>query len=177
MSSQPVAAAPATTLRHACDADSDRILLWRNHPAVRRVMFTDHLIQPAEHAAWWQRVRQSPDHQVLVLTHAGVECGVVTFTRDSDDGGEGTWLWGFYLHPDDLGPPPQSLRAWSGMELASLHWAQTELHASRLNCEVFAFNAAVLAMHRRHGFVERDRYQRMRGAESLEVVRLYRELA
>ena len=40
--------------------------------------------------------------------------------------------------------------------MASLHHALHDLQAVRLNCEVFSFNAAVLAMHRRHGFIERD---------------------
>ncbi len=164
-----------TRLRPADDADAARILAWRNHPAVRRVMFTDHLIQPDEHAAWWSRVRLSPDHRVLVVVHGGIDCGVVTFTRHATQ--PDTWLWGFYLDPDAFSQPLQQLRAWSGMEQQSQRWAERELLARRIDCEVFAFNTAVLALHRRHGFVELDRYVRARGDEQLEVVRLYREAA
>lgn len=165
--------AAATTLRPAGDADRAQILAWRNHPAVRRVMFTDHLIAAEEHARWWQRVQASPDHQVLVLHHAGLDCGVVTFTREPAT--PGTWLWGFYLDPDAFPLPAEQLRAWSGMEQQSLAWADQVLQAARLRCEVFAFNAGVLAMHRRHGFTECHRYTRPRGEQTLAVVQLYRD--
>ncbi|HSW04738.1 hypothetical protein [Aquabacterium sp.] len=166
-------APPITTLRLAVDADAPVVLGWRNHPAVRRVMFTDHLIGPDEHGAWWNRVQASPRHRLLIVVHAGLDCGVVTFTRSLEE--PGTWFWGFYLDPDAFTQPMQQLRAWSGMEQQSLLLAQHELRAARVDCEVFAFNAAVLALHKRHRFLEIDRYQRQRGEESLEVVRLYRE--
>ena len=177
MSSAPTTTAPpATTLRRASDTDAARILGWRNHPDVRRVMFTDHVIQPAEHAAWWHRVRNSPDHHVLMLAHDGMDCGVVNWARDEDDGGPGCWSWGFYLNPAAFERPLQQLRAWSGMETASLRWAGEQLQARRIHCEVLADNLPVLTLHRRHGFVERDRYQRTRGQQQIEVVRLFRAL-
>lgn len=169
-------APPDTTLRPATDADAATVLAWRNHPDVRRVMFTDHVISAAEHAAWWQRVRASADHHVLVLRHGDLDCGVVTFTRDDGDGGPGTWLWGFYLDPSAFDSPLQQLRAWSGMETASLQWASDQLKARRLNCEVFAFNQAVLALHKRYRFIERDRYERERSGQTFDVVRLQRTL-
>lgn len=183
----PTAAAPAaapsraaTTLRAATDADVARILAWRNHPAVRRVMFTDHQIQPDEHVRWWTRVSRSVDHVVLILQHAGRDCGVVTFTRDDDEAAGGdphgdTWSWGFYIDPDAFPAGAEQLRAWSGMEQASLAHARDALQARRIHCEVFAFNGAVLALHKRHGFVERDRYWRSRSDGHFEVVRLGRD--
>jgi UDP-4-amino-4,6-dideoxy-N-acetyl-beta-L-altrosamine N-acetyltransferase len=174
-----VAAPPATRLRLATDADATRILVWRNHSAVRRVMFTDHVISIEEHTRWWQRVRASNDHQVLVVEHRDRACGVVTFTRldPSDDDGDpvcDTWTWGFYLDPEAFAPGADALRAWSGMEQASLQYAAAVLHAHRIDCEVFAFNAAVLALHKRHGFIEVGRYERTRGDDRFEVVRLTR---
>jgi RimJ/RimL family protein N-acetyltransferase len=165
----------ATVLRPAEAADGATVLGWRNHPAVRRVMFTDHLIGPDEHAAWWARVMASPDHRLLVVVHDGRDCGVVTFTRSRTEPAEaGVWDWGFYLDPDAFPQPLLQLRAWSGMEQASIAWAEGPLQARRIDCEVFSFNAAVLALHKRHRFVERDRYMRERNGESLEVVRLWR---
>lgn len=166
-----------TTLRPATDADVARILAWRNHPAVRRVMFTDHEIQPDEHVRWWQRVSRSADHVVLVIRHGGRDCGVVTFTRDDTVADGNTWAWGFYLDPDAFRPGAEQLRAWSGMEQASLDYARDALQAGRIHCEVFAFNGAVLALHRRHGFVERDRYWRSRSDGHFEVLRLGRDTA
>ncbi|MBI5258798.1 MAG: GNAT family N-acetyltransferase [Burkholderiales bacterium] len=150
------------------------MLAWRNHPGVRRVMFTDHEIGADEHAAWWARVMASPRHRVLIVVHEGADCGVVTFTRHADE--PDTWLWGFYLDPDAFTQPLHQLRAWSGMEQQSLWWAEHELQARRVECEVFAFNAAVLSLHKRHGFAEFGRYQRRRGDEQLEVVQLDRAI-
>lgn len=170
--------ASTTRLRPAEAADSATVLAWRNHPAVRRVMFTDHLIGAEEHAAWFARVLASPDHHLLILVHEGRDCGVVTFTRSKTEGTEaGVWDWGFYLDPDAFPQPLLQLRAWSGMEEQSIAWAQQQLQARRIDCEVFSFNAAVLALHKRFRFTERDRYARERGGETHEVVRLYREFA
>lgn len=171
--SAPVAA--TTALRPATHADCAAVLAWRNHPGVRRVMFTGHIIGPDEHAAWWNRVMASPRHRILIVVHGGRDCGVVTFTEQLDR--PGTWDWGFYLDPDAFPQPMDQLRAWSGMEQQSIEWAVNQLQARRIDCEVFAFNAAVLMLHKRHKFIERDRYMRQRGDESLEVVRLYREFA
>lgn len=172
-------AATATRLRAAIDADAAQVLAWRNHPAVRRVMFTDHTIGADEHRRWWQHVMASADHRILIVEHDERGCGVVTFSRTEPAASLATgeaWSWGFYLDPDAFAPGADALRAWSGMESASLRYAADQLRAQRIDCEVFAFNAAVLALHKRHGFVERERYQRQRGEEAFEVVRLSRTL-
>lgn len=168
----------AALLRPAGDADSATLRRWRNHPAVRRVMFSTHEIGEAEHAAWWQRVRASDRHRVLLLCHGGRDCGVVSFTRDAEAAqGDGLWHWGFYLDPEAFAHPLQQLRAWAAMEQASLDWARTELRARRVDCEVFADNRAVLDLHRRHGFVEHGRYRRPRDDGQAEVVQLTRGLS
>ncbi len=61
------------------------------------------------------------------------------------------------------------------MEQASLAYARDALQARRIHCEVFAFNGAVLALHKGHGFVERDRYGRWRSGGHFDVVRLGRD--
>ena len=163
-----------TTLRRATDSDIDTVRRWRNHPDVRRVMFTTHEISADEHAAWWQRTQRSADHRLLIIEHRGVPRGVVTFSRNAE--AIATWLWGFYLDPDGFDDGTERLRAWHGMEVASLNWAQLELRATEVRCEVFAFNTAVLQMHLRHRFKEVGRYLRERDGESLEVIQLSRGL-
>jgi UDP-4-amino-4,6-dideoxy-N-acetyl-beta-L-altrosamine N-acetyltransferase len=165
------AQSPPTGLRPAIDADRDTVMRWRNHPEVRRVMFTDHLIRAEEHDAWWARVMASPDHRVLIIQYGGKDCGVVTFTRME---APSTWSWGFYLDPDAFAEGADRLRAWNGMEVSSLAWAREQLQASEVRCEVFAFNTAVLTMHLRHRFRETGRYLRERNGEQREVVQLAR---
>lgn len=165
-----------TSLRPTAAADRDMVRLWRNRPAVRQVMFTSHEIGADEHAAWWQRVMASDRHRVLVVTHRDRDCGVVTFVHEADHPQAGTWTWGFYLDPEAFAHPLEQLRAWGGMEAASLHWARDALQARQILCEVFSFNAAVLTLHRRHGFTECGRYQRERDGQALDVVQLCRDL-
>ncbi|GAA5181615.1 hypothetical protein GCM10025771_28950 [Niveibacterium umoris] len=162
-----------TRLRRATENDLATILRWRNHPEVRRVMFTDHEITEAEHLAWWSRVHDDPAYRLLLIEHRDTPCGVVTFSRM--DVAAATWLWGFYLDPEGFADGLERLRAWNGMELASLAWARSELECVELRCEVFAFNTAVLQMHLRHRFIETGRYMRQRGSESLEVIQLSRK--
>lgn len=168
-----MSAAAGTSLRPAVDADCMTVLSWRNHPEVRRVMFTDHEIAEAEHRAWWQRATHAEDYRLLIIEHAGQPCGVVTFSRLA--AAPDTWLWGFYLNPDGFADGLERLRAWNGMETASLTWARDQLGCSELRCEVFTFNSAVLQMHLRHRFRETGRYLRNRGDTTLEVVQLARK--
>lgn len=163
-----------TRLRPAREEESATVLAWRNHPEVRKVMFTDHLISPEEHAAWWPRTRGNPDYRLLIIEYGDLPCGVVTFSRMADR--EACWLWGFYLNPDAFADGMDRLRAWNGMEQCSLEYAKTELACKTLCCEVFAFNTAVLAMHLRYRFKESGRYPRQRGGEALEVVQLERSI-
>jgi UDP-4-amino-4,6-dideoxy-N-acetyl-beta-L-altrosamine N-acetyltransferase len=166
--------ADRTTLRPAHDEEFATVLAWRNHPEVRRVMFTDHEIPEAEHLRWWSRVMADPDYRLLVVEHDARPCGVVTFSRLSD--ADHCWLWGFYLAPDAFADGLERLRAWNGMEVASLAYARDALGCREVRCEVFAFNTAVLQMHLRHRFVETGRYARPRGDETLDVVKLARTL-
>ncbi len=163
-----------TTLRPVRDEESATVLAWRNHPEVRRVMFTEHEIAAAEHAAWWTRVRSDADYCLLIIEHDECACGVVTFSRIAD--AADCWLWGFYLAPDAFPDGMERLRAWNGMEVASLAYARETLGCKDLRCEVFAFNTAVLQMHMRHRFSESRRYMRQRGDAELEVICLAQTL-
>lgn len=164
----------ATVLRPAIDEDADHILAWRNHPEVRRVMFSDQVISASEHAAWWARQRANPDYRLLVIEHAGEPCGVVTYARIAER--EACWLWGFYFNPEAFADGSERLRAWANMEQAAIDYAHGELACRTLCGEVFAFNTAVLAMHLRYRFKEAGRYLRPRGEETLEVIQLERQI-
>jgi hypothetical protein len=47
-------------LRAAIDGDRDVALAWRNHPDVRRVSLTTHVIGADEHRAWWAAATTDP---------------------------------------------------------------------------------------------------------------------
>ncbi|GAA4596628.1 hypothetical protein BJY16_002080 [Actinoplanes octamycinicus] len=133
-------------LRPATDSDRDRVLTWRNHPAVRAVSLTTHEIQPAEHAAWW--ANRAAD--ILIYEEDGVPAGVVIFNGAT---------WSFYLDVEGLGP--RLLPAWMRLEKEAVEYAFGTLGLATLGGETLAENTQVLALHRRFGFRETRRYERL----------------
>ncbi|GIF15248.1 GNAT family N-acetyltransferase [Actinoplanes teichomyceticus] len=133
-------------LRPATDSDRDQVLRWRNHPSVRAVSLTTHEIQPAEHAAWW--AARSGD--VLIYEEDGVPAGVVIFSGNT---------WSFYLDVEGLGP--RLLPAWMRLEKEAVEYAFGTLGLDTLGGETLEENTQVLALHRRFGFRETRRYERL----------------
>ncbi|WP_412747284.1 GNAT family N-acetyltransferase [Krasilnikovia sp. MM14-A1004] len=151
-------------LRAAVDADRDTVLSWRNHPEVRRVSLTTHVIDPSEHAAWWRTATADPARRVLVYSgDDGVPAGVVIFDLRADPA-----TWSFYLDVDGLGG--QLLPAWMRLEDEAVRYAFGELGLERLGGETLAWNTPVLALHRRFGFRETRRYERQVDGTAQTVV-------
>ena len=143
-------------LRGATDGDRERVLVWRNHPRVREVSLTAHEIAADEHALWWRLVQANPDRHLLIYHHGAVPAGVVLFAREEPD----VAVWSFYLDVDGLTARDELLGAWLGVERESIAYAFGELGVERIEGEVLADNAAVLALHRRFGFRVAERYDR-----------------
>ncbi len=122
------------------------MLGWRNHPAVRAVSLTTHEIQPAEHAAWWA----ARSGTVLIYEEDGIPAGVVIFNGNT---------WSFYLDTEGLGP--RLLPAWMRLEKEAVEYAFGTLGLETLGGETLAENKQVLALHRRFGFRETRRYERI----------------
>jgi RimJ/RimL family protein N-acetyltransferase len=141
-------------LRAAVDADRDIVLAWRNHPDVRRVSLTTHVIEPEEHAAWWAAATADPARRVLVFEDGGRAAGVVVFDLRRSPA-----VWSFYLDVAGLGG--ELLPAWLRLERDAVEYAFGELGVDRLGGETLASNAQVLALHRRFGFREARRYERL----------------
>ncbi|HEX5201511.1 MAG TPA: GNAT family N-acetyltransferase [Actinoplanes sp.] len=143
-------------LRPAAYADRDLILPWRNHPSVRAVSLTTHEIQPEEHARWWEKHWQS----VLIYEDdRGTSAGVVIFDGNT---------WSFYL--DTVGLGDRLLPAWMRLEKEAVEYAFGTLGLETLGGETLADNTQVLALHRRFGFKETRRYERLVDGETKTVV-------
>ncbi len=137
-------------LRPAVDADRDTVLAWRNHPDVRAVSLTTHVIGAEEHAAWWSAAMADPARHILIFD----ERGVVVFDLRTDPAS-----WSFYLDVAGLGP--RLLPTWLRLEQAAVEHAFGPLGLTRLGGETLADNKQVLALHRRFGFAETRRYERL----------------
>jgi UDP-4-amino-4,6-dideoxy-N-acetyl-beta-L-altrosamine N-acetyltransferase len=157
-------------LRPATDSDRESILRWRNHPDVRAVSLTRHVISPDEHASWWEAVQQDSSRKVLVYERKDVPSGVVTFF-DIDTDARSAW-WGFYLDIDGLTERGELLPVWVAIEREAVRFAFEELGLEVLEGEVLASNQAVRNMNRRHRFTETGSDTRVVDGEQVEVVHM-----
>lgn len=132
------------SLRPATDDDMELVLSWRNREEVRKNMFTDHVISPEEHRAWWAKTSNDSTMRLLIFELDGHPAGVVIFSGYTGPGGLVTW--GMY---SGEGVPKGTGRK---MEFHVLDYAFGQLQARRIHCEVISFNEPVIAMHQRYGF-------------------------
>jgi UDP-4-amino-4,6-dideoxy-N-acetyl-beta-L-altrosamine N-acetyltransferase len=143
------------------------ILPWRNSPAMRSQMYTQHEITPAEHRAWFERMQSDPTKQwYLCRDELGKALGVIYFTEI--DAKQRTAFTGFYKSPDT----PQGVGG--GMAYAGLTLAFGDLGLSKINCDVFRTNMAVINFHKKCGFTEELRFstQISDNENLIEIIRL-----
>lgn len=142
-------------LRDIGEKDLDLMRVWRNAPAVRANMYTQHEISPEEHLAWWEKTKNRTDQKYLMYEMAGIPIGITAFT--SIDTKNKNSAWAFYTSPS----APKG--SGSKMEYLMLEYAFNLLNLHKLYCEVLAFNESVIKLHQKFGFqiegIFRDQYQ------------------
>jgi UDP-4-amino-4,6-dideoxy-N-acetyl-beta-L-altrosamine N-acetyltransferase len=139
-------------LRDAVESDVDSIRLWRNHPQVRRASIFTGEITEEGHRAWWVRMSANPASRVLIFEWRGRPAGVVMFL-DHDPVAR-TAEWGFFLDVDGLSEERQLLPAWMELERDAVAYGFGELKLAAMGGRTLAWNAPVLALHKRFGFRE-----------------------
>ena len=150
-------------LRPMRQSDLEQVLTWRNHPSVRRYMFSAHVIGLDEHREWYHRTSESPVVTHLIYEQKGLPCGFVNITRtrcaDIAD-------WGFYLAPD---APRGSGRA---LGENALHYAFVKLKLHKICGQALRFNTRSIAFHKRLGFTEEGclRDQHFTGSKFHDVI-------
>lgn len=124
-------------------ADLEQVLAWRNHPEVRRHMYTQHEIALDEHQGWFERTLLDPRKHLLIFESGGQPLGLVNFSElvsgvIAD--------WGFYAAPD----APQG----SGRRLGrtALDYAFTQLRLHKICGQVLAYNERSVRLHQALGF-------------------------
>ena len=153
-------------LRAVGDKDFQLMLSWRNMPGVRENMYTTHEISAEEHRAWWRRTKASESCQYFFYEYKGLPQGVIGFTNI--DKLNNNVSWAFYSSPT----APRG--TGSRMEILALEYAFNELKTRKIYCEVLAFNASVIKLHKRFGFkvegVLKEQYSR--GDNPVDIFRL-----
>lgn len=150
-------------LRAMTDADLEQVLKWRNHPEVRRYMYTNHEISMDEHCKWYAGACKNTSIDLLIYEQGPKAQGFVSITRTRD---LKVADWGFYLAPT----APKG----SGRELGkqALTYAFTQLGLHKVCGQAIAFNGRSIAFHKALGFAEegRLREQHFAGGEYHDVV-------
>jgi len=134
---------PSDRLRPMSTLDIDEVLTWRNHPDVRRHMFTRQEIERSEHLAWFAKASADNARRLLIYERSGIPAGFVSLSIE----GQGRLVdWGFYLSP---WAPKGSGRS---MGRLSLDHAFQSLGAHKVFGQVLADNSRSIAFHESLGF-------------------------
>jgi UDP-4-amino-4,6-dideoxy-N-acetyl-beta-L-altrosamine N-acetyltransferase len=144
---------PKGRLRPMRADDLDRVLAWRNHPEIRRYMYSQNEIGADEHRRWFELSSQDPRKHLLVYECAGIPLGYVNFTLLNT---AGVADWGFYAAPD--APKGTGRR----LGLTALAHAFEKLGLHKVNGQALAYNERSISFHGALGFLQegilRDQY-------------------
>lgn len=124
-------------------ADLTLVLAWRNHPDVRRYMYSQHEITPAEHQHWFERSMPDPRKHLLIFE---VDHQPVGFVNFNEIGAGRIADWGFYA-------APRAPRG-SGQQLvrAALDHAFVQLRLHKVNGQALTYNERSIQLHLSLGF-------------------------
>ena len=133
----------AGRLRVMATADLEQVLAWRNHPEIRRYMYTTHEIGLDEHRAWFERASQDARKHLLIFESGGEARGFVNLSELS---ALGIADWGFYVAPDAL--------KGTGLKLgvAALQYAFEKIGLHKVCGQALDFNERSIRFHGRLGF-------------------------
>jgi len=142
-----------------------QVLAWRNDPGVARYMYHSEPISREVHDAWFTRLLLAQDRKGWAILMDDKPVGALFVDNLDMDNGRASWA--FYL----ADPSTRGHGVGSAVEYLVLEYAFTELRLHKLCCEVLSFNQAVVAMHKKFGFVEEGllREHWLRDGEWLDV--------
>lgn len=133
----------ACHIRAVTDDDLPMVLTWRNHPEVRRFMFTQHEIGLDEHRNWFAKASLDASRRLLIVEEANQALGYVQFSQVA----EGDIAdWGFYARPD----APKGTGRKLGVTALNHAFGYLRLH--KVCGQTIAGNMASIAFHQRLGF-------------------------
>ena len=135
-------------LRDVRPEDKDRIREWRNLPAVRQYMLTDHIIAAEEHSRWFEKIGKDPAGRYWIIQRDGQGVGLIHLYDINER--HKRCYWGFYIVNPELRGKGVGSFAW----YCVLKCAFEELQLNKVCSEVLASNQASVEMHKGFGFVQ-----------------------
>ncbi|AVD86525.1 MULTISPECIES: UDP-4-amino-4,6-dideoxy-N-acetyl-beta-L-altrosamine N-acetyltransferase [Pseudomonas] len=143
--------------------DLDIVLTWRNHPEVRRYMYTQHEISMEEHARWFENSQKNQSRHLMIFELDEKPAGFVNLTEAT----KGHLAdWGFYLAPD----APRGTGRLLGE--TALRYAFCQLGLHKVCGQALSFNERSIRFHLALGFQEEGalRDQHFDGAQYHDVI-------
>lgn len=119
------------------------VLAWRNHPDVRRYMYTQHKISLEEHRTWFSNAAKDNKKHLLIYESNKFPFGFVNFNEIARGK---IFDWSFHLAPD----APRGTGSKLGR--AALYHVFTYLQAHKLCGQVLSYNERSINFHKRLGF-------------------------
>ena len=136
----------AVTLRPLAAEDEDRLLAWRNSVDVAAYMYTDHQINPAEHARWFAGLAGDGGRAYWIIMLDGEPVGLANLY--DIDRANLRCAWAYYL----ASPAVRGKGVGAQVELQVIDRVFGEFGLEKLWCEVLASNEAVWKLHQGFGF-------------------------
>ena len=133
----------AARIRSMTPAALEQVLSWRNHPDVRRYMYTQHEISLDEHKSWFEATTGSPGKHLLIFELDDCPLGFVQFSQLKNTP---VAEWGFYAAPSS----PKGTGRLLGK--AALQYAFEHLGLHKLCGEALAYNEPSIRFHGALGF-------------------------
>ena len=130
-------------LREMVDTDLLMVLEWRNHPDVRKFMYTSDEISYEDHKNWFAKSLQNPMVHILIFEKDATPLGFLKICEKPDGS---TGEWGFYMAP--------AAPSGNGLLLGqtALSYAFRNLKFHKLCGEAFSDNLASIRFHEKLGF-------------------------
>ena len=135
-------------LRKLQKNDKTKLRVWRNSSEISKYMYSEHKISSEEHDLWFDNVirKQSDYYWMIVCDNEDV--GLVNLY--DIDLKNSRCFWAFYLASHNI----RGKGVGSFVEYTILNHVFYTLGLNKLCCEVLDFNASVVEMHKKFGFVQ-----------------------
>jgi UDP-4-amino-4,6-dideoxy-N-acetyl-beta-L-altrosamine N-acetyltransferase len=143
----------AVRLRPLSAADSERVLAWRNSPAVAAHMYSDHPISPDEHARWLANALAAPDRRYWIIEDDGSPVGLANIT--GLDATRRRCEWAYYLGEASV----RGRGVGAAAEFLVIDHVFGTLRLNKLWCEVLVENEAVWRLHESFGFTRESLFR------------------
>ena len=130
-------------VRKMVEADLKLVLSWRNHPDVRKYMYTQHEITLEEHTAWFKNASCDNSRHLLIFEQKNTPLGFINIKEINESS---VADWGFYLSPD----APKGTGHFLGK--AALNYAFKSASLHKVCGQALGYNERSINFHQRLGF-------------------------